>query len=356
MAGKGATAHNNRRQNMTEIERYETPPQPEFPLSKWADEFLDTARVSSELARTRFVPESLWVFRKRDGQEVFDAQATTAQVTAAIVTGRELGMSPMASLRSIDVIQGQPALRAVALRALLLSHGHDIWVEEATNHRATVSGRRANSDRIQSITWTMDDAKQRNLDGKPNWRKQPRNMLIARATGDVARMVAADVLLGVPYLVEELEDGVDSTNAIGASSGDGAPRAPARRTRRPRAAAGIPAAAPGTDTPPLDEQPAAAEATQPEPADEPTLDEPAEQQPGMTEPQQRRMHALIRQRFGDYRNTTVRETVLTHLSETVGRPIDTTGELTFDEASAVIRDLEPEPSFDDEPTPDEHEA
>ena len=350
---------------MTEIERYETPPQPEFPLSKWADEFLDTARVSSELARTRFVPESLWVFRKRDGQEVFDAQATTAQVTAAIVTGRELGMSPMASLRSIDVIQGQPALRAVALRALLLSHGHDIWVEEATNHRATVSGRRANSDRIQSITWTMDDAKQRNLDGKPNWRKQPRNMLIARATGDVARLVAADVLLGVPYLVEELEDGVDSTNAIGASTGDGAPRAPARRTRRPAAAIDHNKIAqkiqetlpkrPPADSPPLDEQPAASEPARPEPADEPALDEPAEQQPGMTEPQQRRMHALIRQRFGDYRNTAVRETVLTHLSETVGRPVDSTGELTFDEASAVIRDLEPEPTFDDEPPPLDNE-
>jgi hypothetical protein len=114
---------------------------------------------------------------------------------------------------------------------------------------------------------------------------------------------------------------------------------------------------PGTDSPPLDEHPAPGEATHPEPADEPTVDEPpAEQQPGMTEPQQRRLHALIRQRFGDYRQTAVRETTLTHLSETVGRPIDSTGDLTFDEASAVIRDLEPDPTFDDEPPPDEHEA
>jgi len=343
---------------MTDLERYEpdTHPAalPEFPLSLWADEFLATARISAELARTRFVPESLWVFRKRDGQDIFDAQATTAQVTAVIVSGRELGLGPMAALRSIDVINGTPALRAVTLRAILLAHGHDIWVEEATNNRATVSGQRAGSDRVQSITWTMDDAKKRNLDGKPNWRKMPRNMLVARATGDVARLVAADALLGIPYTVEELEDGVTGATATGAAIDDGQPAAPARRTRRPRnealrSSVTDPAPIPGGDTPPLDEQATVSEATQPEPADEPSTDEPAAEQPGMTEPQQRRMHALIRQRFGDYRQTAVRETVLTHLSETVGRPIDSTGELTFDEASAVIRDLEPEPTFDDEP-------
>jgi hypothetical protein len=333
-----------------DVERYDpdivhTPPTPEFPLSRWADEFMDTARVSSELARTQFVPRSLWVFRKRDGQEVFDPQATTAQVTAAIVTGRELGMEPMAALRSIDVIQGTPALRAVALRAILLSHGHDIWVEEATNNRATVSGCRAGSDRVQTITWTMDDARARNLAGKPNWKQQPRNMLIARATGDVARLVAADALLGIPYTVEELEDGV-----TGISTDDGpVPAAPTRRTRRPAALSAPTAPAtpvPATDAPPLDEEPAQ-QPTAPPAADEPSVDEPTAA-PGMTQPQQRRLHALIRERFGDYRRTEIREAVLTHMSETIGRPLNSTADLTADEASLMIRDLEPDPT-DDEP-------
>lgn len=346
---------------MTDLERYDpdvvhAAPLPEYPLSRWADEFLETARVSSELARTRFVPESLWVWRKRDGQDVFDPQATTAQVTAAIVTGRELGMEPMAALRSIDVINGTPALRAVALRAILLAHGHDIWVEEATNNRATVSGQRAGSDRVQSITWTMDDAKKRNLDGKPNWRKQPRNMLIARATGDVARLVAADALLGIPYTVEELEDGVTGSTTAGAATGD-TTAAPARRARRPAAlsaprAAATPAAP--TDTPPTDVEPQGDAAA---PAPERPTDEPdtGDEQPGMTQPQQRRLHALIRDRFGDYRRTDIREATLTHLSETVGRPLDSTTDLTFDEASLLIRDLEPDPTVDDEPPLDEGE-
>lgn len=343
---------------MSDLERYDpdvihAQALPEYPLSRWADEFLETARVSSELARTRFVPESLWVFRKRDGQEIFDAAATTAQVTAVIVSGRELGLEPMAALRSIDVINGTPALRAVTLRAILLAHGHDIWVEEATNTRATVSGQRAGSDRVQTITWTMDDAKKRNLDGKPNWRKQPRNMLIARATGDVARLVAADALLGIPYTIEELEDGVTGATVTGASTGDATP-APTRRARRP--AAPRPAPAEPTrpaDEPPLDEHPAGEQEQPATVVDEPDLDEPAEADVvGMTDAQQRRLHALIRQRFGDYRRTDVREATLTHLSETVGRSLDSTTDVTFDEATILIRDLSPDP-VDDEPPPGE---
>jgi hypothetical protein len=347
---------------MSDLARYDpdvihAAPLPEYPLSRWADEFLETARVSSELARTRFVPESLWVFRKRDGQEIFDAAATTAQVTAVIVSGRELGLEPMAALRSIDVINGTPALRAVTLRAILLAHGHDIWVEEATNNRATVSGQRAGSDRVQTITWTMDDAKKRNLDGKPNWRKMPRNMLIARATGDVARLVAADALLGIPYTVEEIEDGVTGADTIGASTGDSTPP-PTRRTRRPAAIrAPKPPVEPvtPTDDPPLDEKPVNDIPDEVAP-DDPDLDDQAPtEQPGMTQPQQRRLHALIRERFGDYRKTDIRESALTHMSETIGRPLDSTSDLTFDEARLLIRDLEPQPDEDEPPLDEDNQ-
>jgi hypothetical protein len=76
----------------------------------------------------------------------------------------------------------------------------------------------------------------------------------------------------------------------------------------------------------------------------------------MTQPQQRRLHALIRERFGDYRRTEIRDQALTHMSETVGRPLTSTADLTFDEASLMIRDLEPDPTElepDDDPDPDE---
>jgi hypothetical protein len=333
---------------MTELERYLpgelAVPRPRGDLAEFVENFRGVAEISAQLARTRFVPQSLWVFRTRDGAEVFDVEATTVQVTAVILTGQEMGMSPMAALRSVDIIEGTPALRAVALRAVLLSKGHDIWVEEATSTRATVSGQRAGSTRVQSITWTMEDARQRNLAGKRNWRTQPRNMLIARATGDIARLVAADAIAGIPYTVEELEDGVDQANVSGRSTA--APAEPVRRTRRPARAA---AAAEQTevvvelpaDEPSLDEQPPAAapEQQQQQQSDEPDLDDAT---PDPISPEQSKLlHKLLRDRYGDNR-----EDYLNAASEVIRRPIDSTSELTVAEASLVIDWLKPAPNVE----------
>ena len=52
----------------------------------------------------------------------------------------------------------------------------------------------------------MDDATDLGLAGRPTWRQQPRNMLTARATAECCRLVAADMVLGLPYVVEELDD------------------------------------------------------------------------------------------------------------------------------------------------------
>lgn len=337
---------------MSELEPYlPHAPAPTGKLASWVADFKGVAEVSAAIARTRFAPESLYVWRERDGRKTFDAEATTAQVAAVIMTGQELGMSPMAALRSVDIIQGQPALRAIALRAVLLAQGHEIYVESATATRAVVVGQRRGSDHEQRLEWNMDMARARNLAGKPNWRTQPRNMLIARATADVARLIAADALLGLPYVVEELEDGVTGVDTIGGTT-DSAP-APGRRTRRPAALSAprsTPEPATHTDTPPLDETPTTAAASTP---DEPPLDDPDPAAPGITAQQQKRLHALIRERFGNHRRGTPDHTkVLNHLSETIGRAITSTNELTSTEASLLITELTPGPS---DPTEPDHE-
>jgi hypothetical protein len=92
-------------------------------LARWAQQAREAANVAVSLAKTPFVPASL---RDRD------PGVTAANITACILTGQELGLEPMAALRSIDVIQGTPALRALTMRAVVLAHGHDIWVAEST--------------------------------------------------------------------------------------------------------------------------------------------------------------------------------------------------------------------------------
>ena len=108
-------------------------------LADWIELVAGLGGASAALARTPFVPASLRVL----DQGQYNEGATAANVTAAILAGDELGLEPMAALRSVAVINGTPALSALALRALLQRQGHEIWLVEATNTRAIVEGRRA---------------------------------------------------------------------------------------------------------------------------------------------------------------------------------------------------------------------
>ena len=175
------------------IEHAPTPTPPS--LAEWVTQAREVATVAEMLCRTSFVPKAF--------------MGKPAECAAAILAGQEMGMSPMASLRAVDVIEGKPGMSALGLRALVQSRGHDIWVHESTATRAIVKGRRKGSDKVETSTWTLERAKTFGLLGKKNWREQPTSMLLARATAECARLIAADALLGMPYSTEELADGPD---------------------------------------------------------------------------------------------------------------------------------------------------
>lgn len=189
-------------------------------------------QLATKLSMTEFVPKGL--------------RNNAPAVLAAILTGHELGMQPMTSLAHIHVIDGKPGLSSAIQRALILAQGHEIWVEETTNTRAVICSRRKGQDRVFTTTYTMDDAKAAGLQFKDNWKKYPRNMLVARATGEHARNYYADVLGAMPYNTEELQDLVDE----GPTDGDGSSSAPPPGTTRRRAARA--ATAPATPAGPPD--------------------------------------------------------------------------------------------------------
>jgi hypothetical protein len=210
-------------------------------LVNWSIQAEAAAGVARSIVTTAFVPASLRVF---DDRHQLDIDATLATITAALLTGQELGFAPMASLRSIVIIppgSGTPALLAAALRALVLHRGHEIWVVESTSTRAVVRGRRVGSEIVQESVWTIDRARALKLRsfGDPNgqWQRQPANMLVARATAEVARWIAADAMMGLPYIVEEFEDGAEEESAPGAGENGPAALAPGAATvpRRPAA-------------------------------------------------------------------------------------------------------------------------
>lgn len=187
----------------------------------WLPMFEPVAKLAVDIAQTDFVPQGL--------------RGKPAAITAAILYGREIGLGPIQSLQSVDVIDGHPAISAEMARALALAAGHELFVEESTTARCVVRGRRSNSREWVQITWTMDDAKRAGLDGRPNWRRHPRRMLQARATAELCHLLFSDAIGGMPFTLEEIADDSDAAGAIGAGAEVAGGRT-AQRTRRQRQA------------------------------------------------------------------------------------------------------------------------
>jgi hypothetical protein len=305
-------------------------------LRGWALEAEAAAGIARALAPTPFVPDSLrrWLNpQERDpAKRQLDMEGTVATVTAVLLAGQELEFGPMASLRAITIIKGQVALYAIACRAIVQRNGHDIILKESTDHRAIVDVRRAGTETWQRVTWDLDRAKVAGLypghqDG--NWRKQPKAMLVARATAEGSRLVASDAMLGLPMIVEEVEDAErgellalppGQADANGADPGPEEPkRTAARRPRRP-AAATLPPVAPDAAEPP---------APPPAPSDVPPPEGPM-----ISKPQRNRLYAGLRDiGIGAKEN---REEALALLGAWVGRQVTSTNDLTDAEAHTVL--------------------
>lgn len=205
-------------------------------IDGWVALLGPVAELSRAIAGTDFVPER------------FKNPGATA---AAILTGHEVGLGPMTSLRQINVIRGDPALSAFAMRALVLANGHSIKYPEMTATRCVAEGRRKGDDFWQRVEWTIDDARQMGLVARnPNYRSQPRAMLAARATSELCRLIFADVIAGLPYAAEELDDNGSFWDGVRDAPQPDTAQAPRKRVSR--------ALTPTSDpiTPTLPQQPA----------------------------------------------------------------------------------------------------
>jgi hypothetical protein len=294
---------------MTELEQYQ--PRAELTLSaqdvavqrlgEWAQSAQAAYSVAESLVRTSFVPEG---FRGKPHE-----------ATAAILSGLEVGLSPMASLRSFDVIQGTAAPRAITLRAIVQSKGHVVDLIESTGTRCVMEGTRKGSSRPQRVTWTLDRAKQLGLTNKPNWKNQPQAMLLARTTSEVCRLIAADAILGIAYTAEELADGPTVEQVTSTQTTDATPATSRRMSRAARPVEPPPAADPDEPAPPADEDVHDAEEV-PDGA--------------LTDKTRRHLFALFNEQGWD------RDSQLAWLTDGLGRVVDSRSTLTEDEAQTAI--------------------
>lgn len=133
---------------------------------------------------------------------------TPEAVVTAIWYGRELQMSPIRAIQSLNVIQGKPTLDAQALKAIAIAHGGQFRTIEWTADKCTIEGKRG--DWVETNTFSMGDATLQGLAGKDNWKRMPKAMLYARCVSVLIRNMFADVIGGL-YGREEMEDAINIT-------------------------------------------------------------------------------------------------------------------------------------------------
>lgn len=128
---------------------------------------------------------------------------TAQKAVAIMLLGRELGVGPWAALTSINVIQGKPTISPQLMLALINRSGQleDMTIEDDGSACTVSLARKGRTPHRYSFS--MADAQSMGLGGKDNWKKQPLIMRQWRAVAGCARVVFADVILGL-YTPEEM--------------------------------------------------------------------------------------------------------------------------------------------------------
>lgn len=135
-----------------------------------------------------------------------------ADLAVIMITGHELGLSPMQALRGLHVVEGRPVLSADLIVGLVKKHPACKYFRlvESTDERATYETLREGDPEPTRITWTIQQAAKAGLTGRQNWRAHPAAMLRARASAALARAVYPDVAMGI-YDPDEALDFIDAS-------------------------------------------------------------------------------------------------------------------------------------------------
>lgn len=140
---------------------------------------------------------------------------TAEKIMVAVQTGMEAGLTPIAAMRSVYVVNGMPAWRGENAMALVRGSGrmehYREGIDGADDNR--VAWVRSTRDGVSYETrFSVADAKVAKLWGKVGrngeptpWVTYPERMLLWRARGFHCKDYYSDVLLGIP-MDKEAED------------------------------------------------------------------------------------------------------------------------------------------------------
>lgn len=136
---------------------------------------------------------------------------TPEKAMVAIMHGMEVGLTPMAALQSIAVVNGRPSIWGDGALALVRASGAMETIRETIEGQGDAMAARCVVKRkgepdATTGTFSVEDAKKAGLWSKSGpWTQYPKRMLQMRARAFALRDGFADVLRGL-HIAEEVQD------------------------------------------------------------------------------------------------------------------------------------------------------
>jgi RecT family len=186
-------------------------------------------------------------------------RGSPADLLLVIEYGKSLNLPIAQVFTDVHLVNGKPGMSAKLMQALILRAGHRIraWNPDPTSGMCRII--RSDDPEPYEVTWTIGDAVQaglveikngkvwaRDSKGQPTpWERYTRTMLRNRAISEAARAHCPDVLAGVAYTPEELQEGmvIDAT-VVDATPADPVPDQATEQQPAAAAAAAATTAAP----------------------------------------------------------------------------------------------------------------
>lgn len=127
-----------------------------------------------------------------------------AQGAVRILAGRELGIGPVASLRSIEIVRGNLSIRSHLMAAMIKrSPRYNYRVTASTDEKCIIEFLEE-GESCGTSEFTLEDAKRANLTNNDSWKRYPKTMLYNRAMSQGARMFCPDIFLGGVFYESEI--------------------------------------------------------------------------------------------------------------------------------------------------------
>lgn len=228
-----------------------------------------------------------------------------ANILVVMEVADALELRPFMVMQEMSVISGRPSFSAKFMRALVRRAGHKLRETFADGAARCVIIRADDPEFEHVAVWDEAKARQHDYWGKGHWKKNPELMLKNRAVSECVREACPEVLGGVSYSTDEVQDFAPTVSQVAAPTAESQPRGVAGALANARSK------------------------RQPEP------EAPAPAGDGITEAQSSKLWVALRgAQLED------RDDALAAIGNIIDRPIASTKDLTRDEASRVIDALE----------------